>query len=166
MPRRQKGDMKSRHGFTLIEMLVVIAVLGVFIAIAAVNLRMPSAQLMTNDLQAFISQARLQAVKHNRPVAVTWSAANQSFSMRYNTSTSATLSNTCTSTTIIQSKSTSDYKNISISSNSSTNAMIWLPNGLLSTCNGPATSLFKFIISDGRKTLTLSVSLAGKVIIE
>ncbi len=139
MLRHQKDDMRPRHGFTLIEMLVVIGVLGVLIAIAAVNLRVPSAQLMGNDLQAFISQARLQAVKYNRPVAVTWSSANQSFSMRYNTSSAATLSNTCTSTTIIQSKSTSDYRNISISSNSSTNAMIWLPNGLLSTCNGSAT---------------------------
>jgi prepilin-type N-terminal cleavage/methylation domain-containing protein len=156
----------NKHGFTLIEMLMVLAVSGILLGIAAFSLRMPAAQLMTNDLQAFISQARLQAVKYNRPVAITWSAANKSFSMRYNASVGATLSNTCTSTTIIQSKPISDYKNISVSSNSSSNAMIWLPNGLLSTCNGPATTTLKFIISDGHNTQTLSVSLAGKVTIE
>ena len=166
MPKHQKDDMRPRHGFTLIEMLVTLAVVGIFFGIAAFNLRVPSAQLMSNDLQGFIYQARLQAVKYNRPVAIIWNGSTKTLSMRYNTSTGATLSNTCTSTTIIQSKSTNDYRNISMSSNASNNAMIWLPNGLLSTCNGPATTPFEYIVSDGHNTRTVSISLAGKVKVE
>ena len=158
--------MRPKQGFTLIEMMVTLAVAGIFLAIAAVNLRVPSATLMSNDLQAFIYQARLQAVKHNRPVAVVWNAANKTFSMRYNSGSGATLANTCTSTTILQTKSTDDYRNISFSGDLSTNSLVWLPSGLLSTCNGPATTPFSYVISDGKHTRTLIASLAGKIEIQ
>jgi type II secretion system protein H len=165
MQLHQKVDMKPKQGFTLIEMLVTLAVVGIFLAIAAVNLRVPSATLMSNDLQAFIYQARLQAVKHNRPVAVTWNSSDQAFSMRYHSSSSsaATLTNTCTATTILQTKSASDYRNITLSGDLTTNSLVWLPSGLLSTCNGPATTPFQYVISDGEHTRTLTASLAGKV---
>jgi prepilin-type N-terminal cleavage/methylation domain-containing protein len=156
----------TKSGFTLIEMLIVLGVAGVLLAIAAVNLRVPSAQLMTNDLQALIFQARLQAVKYNRPVAVTYDATTQTFSMRYNNLSGTTLSNTCSATTVLQSLPISNYRNISLSGDLTSNSLIWLPNGLLSTCTGPALTPFSYIISDGHNTRTLSVSLAGKVAIQ
>jgi prepilin-type N-terminal cleavage/methylation domain-containing protein len=156
-----------KKGFTIIETLVALAVLAVLLTLAALGLRVPSAQLMSNDLQALIYQARLQAVKHNRPVAVTWNATSKSFAIRYNNAaTGTTLANTCTATTIIQTISTSDYRNITVSGDLTSNSLVWLPSGLLSTCNGPATTPFGYTISDGRTTRTLTVSLVGKVAIQ
>jgi prepilin-type N-terminal cleavage/methylation domain-containing protein len=154
----------NKYGFTLIEMLMVVGIAGVLLAIA-VNLRVPSAQLMTNDLQALIFQARLQSVKHNRPVAVTYNATTKTFSMRYNTGSGATLWNTCNSTTVLQSLPVSNYRNISLSGDLFY-SLVWLPNGLLSTCFGPALTPISYIISDGHNTRTLSVSLAGKVAVQ
>lgn len=152
---------RATAGITIIETVVVLAVLGILLTL--VGLRPPgqSARLFSNDLEAFLAQGRYEAVKRHSPVAIVWDANR--FVMRTIPGSDA-VSTVCTTGTELAERSPDTYRRVSLSDGGLDDGLVWLPNGLVRTCaaNNLATSVAT-AVSDGRRTFTVSVSVAGAV---
>lgn len=151
----------SRAGFTLLEMLVILSIMGIFFGLGTYMLRPSSAYLFTNDLKAMIQQARYEAIKRNIPVAVVWNNDTQTFTTRFNI-TDPTLTQACSGTTILNTKRLTEYYNMSVQTPFAQNGLVWLPSGLGAQCGG-GLMMNSTTLTDGRVTYSVTVSSAGRV---
>jgi Tfp pilus assembly protein FimT len=154
-----KGSVPA-SGITLVELLVVLATLGILLSLGPLLVRAPDARLFSNDIKILIQQARHEAIKRNRPVAVLWT--NSQFTTRLASEVGPTITNACSSNTIINTKSALDYRNISVTANNF--GIVWLPNGIGQPC--PSRSFGNLTVTDGRVTRTVQLSTAGGVRIQ
>jgi Tfp pilus assembly protein FimT len=146
-------------------MLIVLAVLGILLALGLVFLRPASARLLSNDLKALLQTARYEAVRFQTPVAVVWSTTNQRFEMRL-TENSNTLGTVCTTGTVRQSKHLTDYPGATATGGVVSSGIVWLPSGLVRQCDGTAlTSGLTVTVADGRNSFQVQLSAAGRVMI-
>lgn len=158
---------RIRAGFTLLEMLVVVGIMGIFLALGIPMLRPPAAYLFASDLKAMIQQARYEAIKRNTPVAVVWSSTDRTYTTRLDAANTnfANTNGACTSGTVISTKQLGDYRNISISTNMPGNGIIWLPTGLARSCTtglGNSTTT----VGDGKQSYNVVTSANGRVKLE
>lgn len=153
--------MKARAGFTLLEMLVVLGIMGILMGIGVAALRPPSAYLFANDLKAMIQQARFEAIKRNVPVAVVWSSTNQTFTTRWNETNSA-VNQACSGSAVLNTKRLSDYRSVSVASALTQSGLVWLPSGMGTQCGGGLMSN-STSLTDGRTTYNVTISSAGRV---
>ncbi len=160
---------RVRAGFTLLEMLIVIGVVGILLALGIPMLRPPAAYLFASDLKAMVQQARFEAIKRNRPVAVVWDSASKTYTTRFDAAntTFSNPSSACTSAspTILNTKRTSEYRNLNVSTNMSGNGIVWLPTGLPKPC-GTGVLNSTTTVNDGRAKYNVVVSLGGRVKVE
>ncbi len=153
--------MQKQKGFTLIEMLVTLAILGIALATGIAFVKMPSPRLYANDLKAMIQQARFESIKRNVAVAVVWDSVAQAFTVRVNTGNDQL----CSASTVIKTQPLSEYRNLTLATTMTGNGIIWLPTGQVKSCtNSFADSVTT--LSDSRSTLRVVLSRAGKVSIE
>ncbi len=162
--------VKTRAGFTLLEMLVVLGILGIFFALGIPMLRPPSSYLLANDLKAMVQQARFEAIKRNTPVAVVWNSTTRTFVTRFDqtNTTFAAPGSACTNTTpegLLNTKRLDDYRNISVTTNMSGNGVVWLPTGLNRSCGGGVGNSTT-TIGDGSNSYNVVISVSGRVRIE
>lgn len=148
-------------GFTLLELLVVLGIMGVLMGLGIFMLRPPSAYLVANDLKAMIQQARFEAIRRNAPVAVVWHGAEQTFTTRLNPEDPAA-NRACHGDTILNTKRLSDYRNVSLRSALTQNGLVWLPSGLGVQCGG-GLMMNSTRLTDGRTTYSVTISNAGRV---
>jgi prepilin-type N-terminal cleavage/methylation domain-containing protein len=154
--------MQKKQGFTLIEMLVTLSILGIALGIGISFLKMPSSRLYANDLKAMIQQARFESIKRNAAVAVVWDSVAQNFTIRVLTD----LTQPCSNGIQLKAQPLSEYRNLKIESTTLPgNGVIWLPTGQIRGCNNPLADSVT-TISDSRSTLLLTISRAGRVTIE
>lgn len=147
-------------GFTLIETLVVIAVLGVLLAIAIPQLRPPAARVAADAVHSFMQQMRFEAIKLNRPVVVALEADGASL-VGSRLSNSSHLSCTAGSGTV-RSLSLEEYRNVTVSAFDG--PFVWLPNGRPVGCSGqPLSGPVGLQLTDGRRDAAVEVSPAGAV---
>ncbi len=100
---------KNAAGFTILETIIAVSILGAVLSGFAVLNRTPDVRLYSDDVQAIVQQARLEAVKQNRPVAFLWDAIAGEFSTRYAPSpTASTVAAACASTTTLVRRATDD----------------------------------------------------------
>lgn len=164
---RSRTSIHHQAGFSVLEMLVVVAILGIVGSFLTVFGGTPSVRLYTDDIQSLLQQARLEAIKRNRPVAVTWDNATQTFSTRYLPSPgSNTIASACAGTTVVTSRAATQYNNLTVVSTLPGNGLVWLPNTLLSTCGGAMTGTETITISDAKQSIVISISTAGQVSIQ
>ena len=161
--------MKVYAGFTLLELLLTLSIMGILLAIGIPMLRPPAAYFFANDLKAMIQQARFEAIKRNTPVAVVWDSAGQSYTTRFDSANTnfANPATACTSIspTILSVKRTSEYRNVSVTTNMSGSGVVWLPTGLNRSCSsgiGNSTTT----IRDGSASYKVIVSTTGRVKLE
>lgn len=139
--------------------------LGILGAIGFVNLRPASSRLFASDLKATLYQARYEAVKLNQPVAFLWDADAKAFVVRYDGS-SHTVQNACLGDTMTTRKPLTDYRNVAVTVNIPTNGIVWLPNGQGRDCLGSPLANSNIVVTDGRSTRTVGISVGGKVSIQ
>lgn len=159
---------RVRAGFTLLEMLIVMSVMGVLMAIGIPMLRPPSAYLFANDLKAMVQQARYEAIKRNVPVAVVWRSTDKTFTTQFNPDDPA-VNKACDLAVRnegkLRIKSLTEYRNLSVTSSFETTGLVWLPTGSGKQCGGGVMANGT-TITDGRATYRVCVSSAGRVKIE
>lgn len=151
----------SAGGFTLTEILVVLAVVAVIGAGIVSAIRTPGVRAAANSFQALLQQARLESVKRNRPVAVVYDGAGRFDALAYTGSGLATCA--AATTTPVAALDLSDYRATSASSTMIGNGIIWLPSGLARDCTTGAAVASETTFSDGSTSLVVDVSNGGRV---
>lgn len=155
----------KESGFTAVELLISVAIIGVLSAVAFVRINPPSSRLLANDVKAMVHQARYEAVKQNRPVAFFWDSASAQFQIRQD-SASSTVASTCAGNTVLTRKAVSDYPNTNVVVRVPTSGIVWLPTGQARTCTGAPMVNSVIQISDVKNTRVVNVTMGGKVTIE
>lgn len=152
--------MKHRCGFTIPELLVAISIL---IALAAViALRWPSPLgPASNALRTFISQARLEAVARNEPVAVIYDTSAGQYQQRHKPAGSYSASELCSSGQVLRSLDLSEYRGVSLGPPG--NGLIWLPTGYGRTCLGGGAFNQTITLMRGGLEARIFVSRAGRL---
>jgi prepilin-type N-terminal cleavage/methylation domain-containing protein len=151
----------ARCGFSLIELLIVIAILGILLALAF-SLRAPVASVFARDVQALYQQARLEAVKRNRPVAVVWDAAAGRLEARVSTG-APTVGAACAGDVLVRGLAPNEYGRVVVTADFAHGGAVWLPSTLMRGCAGPATSAQTLTIDDSRRSVAVRVSTTGEV---
>ena len=159
------GPPNLRHGLTVIEMLIAVAIAGILLAIGVVNLQAPAARLFANDLKAQLEQARFEAIKRNAPVAVVWDAAGDRFVTRLDPDT-ATVAAACVGSDVLQVRRPNEYRNVAVNVMGWSGGVVWLPSGQGRTCAGAPAIGGDISITDGRTTRVVRVSVGGRVSIQ
>lgn len=152
-------NQNPRAGITILEVLVVVAIIGILTTIGATGLRAPSTRLAANDYQALLQTARTEAVKRNRAVAVVWEPAEDAMLVRV-AGTSRVID--CTpGAQVIRRLDVAQYRGVSVESREAAN-VVWLPSGQLRRCDGSLTgSTTSF--QGGSGGHLVNVSAAGQI---
>lgn len=151
----------------MIEIIMVVAVLGILLAIAIPNLRPPSVQLAANATQAFAQQARFEAIKRNEAVVVRIDASGTTLVMH-----TAAAGAGCNPGTEIRNLPLADFARVQGTSATSGFPFVfrWLPTGQPQSCapgGGPLPlSGLSLALSDGGRRALVSVSTGGEVSVQ
>jgi len=152
----------SHRGFSLIEMLIALAIIGILLAVGVSRFGSNSARAYTNDVKAIVQQARFEAVKRNVPVSVVWNSGSDEFRTVLGTASSP-----CTAGTILAIASHQQYRGVVVDSSfADGDGVVWLPSGQARSCGlGPFSPTIAEI-SDSSRSFTLTVTLTGRVTVE
>jgi len=152
-----------QHGFSVIEMLIAVAIAGILLAVGVVNLQAPAARLFANDVKAQLEQARFEAIRRNAPVAVVWEPGASRFATRLEPEELPTVGTTCTGSQVLQTRAPTEYRNVTVDVSEWPGGVVWLPSGQGRTCNGAPAIGGDISITDGRTTRVVEVSVGGRV---
>lgn len=157
---------RIRGGFSAIELLIVLSVLGILLAAGFTQLRPPAPRLFANDMRAMVQQARYEAIRRNRPVAVVWEGEASRFITRVD-GTNPSVTAACSGATELVTKRVADYPRLTVNTElAAGNGLVWLPNGQARKCDGTALEAVSTTITDGRTTRVVTVSLTGRVSVQ
>ncbi|UCH25267.1 MAG: GspH/FimT family protein [Trueperaceae bacterium] len=153
--------MARKHGTTLVELCVVIALFGLLLLFAGVGVRGGGSRLMASDVKALLLAARFEAVKRDVPVAVVWQPEASAFAMRVDPLADS-LATLCRSGTILERVRSEIYSGVSVTRRLRDD-LVWLPTGLARTCQGGGVFNGTIVLEDGRLTYKVVISRAGRV---
>ena len=153
---------RTRGGFSLLELLMALSVLGVLAAIGVAAFPPQGARAYANDLRALIQQARFEAVKRSVPVAVVWSASDGEFQTRRGSDATP-----CAGATLVARASPVEYRRVTVDPGFvDGEGGVWLPSGQARSCAlGPFSPTIATIRDDGASRV-VTVTLTGRVTIQ
>jgi len=125
-----------KQGFSLTEVLIALAILGILLSLGVSQLKPPAARTLAESVRASIQQARFSAIKRNRAVAVVF--YSDRIETRINTTSQAT-SCDAAATELIHKLAVKGYGAAKISkrnSDASPTSLYWLPSGQARRCTG------------------------------
>src|SRR5690625_4991018 len=131
------------RGMTLIEVLIVLAVLAILLAIAIPNLRTPAVRLAGNSVQSFLQQARFDAIRLNGTVGVTVESGDL-----------ISRQDSC-SGELLNRLDLSDYPSVTLLGSS----LLWNATGQVRNCSGGplSTDGVTFTMSDASCSVSVQV---------
>jgi len=138
----------------MVELLMVLAIVGILAALGATLLRPPLSKTVANGVRSFVQEGRFQAIKANRAVAIVWDGGSRSFHM-VEAQTAGTVECTSSSTTLLRTLPVAKSGDVSIAL-SYTDGIVWLPTGQLRRCDNSVA---------GDSTITVSYKAARKVLV-
>lgn len=160
-PHCRRSDRSS--GFTLIDLLIVLAVVGILSAIGAMSVRSNNSRLFANDARQLVQQARYESIKADVPVSVIWSAADAELVSFLDEGGNCSLP-AAESTDKVGTARTADYPALDV--RSSFPGATWYPNGIPRACDGSVLNESRALqIDDGRNVRSLSLTVTGEVVI-
>jgi len=156
-----------RRGFTLLEALIAISILGIILAVGFPLLGTPDARAFSNDVNALVQRARFEAVKRDTPVAVRFDTQAGMIELR--APAEATVAAACgdADVVVVATADTSAYRNTSFAVSgvlATDRSIVWLPNGRPVNCAGSPNVARSIVVSDGRRQVTLSVDIGGRIV--
>jgi prepilin-type N-terminal cleavage/methylation domain-containing protein len=150
-----------QSGLTLLEMIIVGAVLAILLAVGISRLMPPRVRLLSNDILATIHQARLEAIKRNRAVAVLF--FDDRLETRVNLSPQGT-SCEVGATELIHMTSLTSYGPAQLTRQGGSappDPLYWLPSGQARHCSGGFYARTMTVTAGGR-SLDLVSNMAGR----
>lgn len=153
-------------GLTLLEILIVLALIGILAAVGVRTFRAPESRLLANDVKLTVQQARYEAIRRNHPVAVLWNPGTQSITSVIDEA-DPSVAAACGGTTTLKLQDASEYPSATIASEPAVaTGVVWLPSGQIRSCVGGIASEVRLTISDSRTSRTVTVTPAGRVDIQ
>jgi len=156
---------RKTEGLTVIEVVLVVAVLGVLLGIGFTRISPPSARLLSGDLKSMLYQARYEAVKRNQPVAFVWDPTDETFYVRLDTA-SPDVSAQCGGEATLVVKRVAEYPGADVRVDIASNGVVWLPNGQGRSCTGAPMVAGEIAVSSGSVERLVVITMGGKVSIE
>lgn len=152
--------MRRPRGITLPELLIVLAVLAGSALVAAVSWPSPLGPA-SHALRSFISQARLEAVARNEPIAVVYDAVSNQYLQRRSIGESYLPAELCSSGEVIRTLDLREYRGVTLGAPG--NGLIWLPTGYGRTCLGGGAFNQTISLIRGKLEARIFVSRAGRL---
>jgi prepilin-type N-terminal cleavage/methylation domain-containing protein len=167
------GRPRSQAAFTLVELLVVLAVVGVVGGLGVTRLVRPRPDILAANLQAAMQRARVEAVQRNRPVALVYDTTTQVFTTRVKGTATATGCAAATGDSDAVTTGAADTPRLSVTSTmpadasaASLSGVLWQPSGLPTRCNGTTFTGGTFTIAPttGGTAVLVTVNANGRVV--
>lgn len=151
-----------RFGISIVEILVVLAILGVLLSFGVASLRAPDHVAAANAARGFLQDGRVEAVKRNRAVVITYDATGRTFVM----SAQASSGNASCATGLTQIGAfdlDTDYGGVTANVALAGGGLVWLPSGTVRSCT-VGTAAGATVVMQGRTgTRQVLVSDVGRV---
>ncbi len=153
---------RSSQGFTLLEALIAISIIGILLGIGIPRFAGSDARAYSNDVKALVQQARFEAVKRNVPIAVVWNASADEFR-----TVLGTVAEPCVPGTVLATARHSEYRRVEVDPGfGDGQGIVWLPSGQARSCGLGAFSPTIARIADQNREFVVTVTLTGRVTIE
>ena len=155
-----------RAGFTVIEMVLVLAVLGVLLSVGGLSMRTPAARTAANATQSFVQQARFEAVKTNRPVVVR--VLQDGRGMSASRTSAANVVACASSVDAFRTLDVKEYRGVTLVGSGA--AFVWLPTGQPRACPSGSSPLgvdgFTVAVRGSDVSATVHVAAGGEVTVK
>lgn len=153
----------SKYGFTMIELLIVIGMLGILATMAVSNLRAPAARVAADSVSSTIQHARFEAVKRNRPVVVRVEPGLGY--LRLFEASDATTIDCEPGSGPLKTLDVSEFRGVSLTGDAQ--AFVWLPSGQLRGCNGAwLMNDLTLGLTDAKSNAAVRISTGGEVTVQ
>ena len=157
----QRPGIRRTRGFTLLELILAIAVIAILASIGASRFVAPEARLYANDVRALVQQARYEAIKRNVPIAVLWNEGERAFQAVIGTSDLTP----CDVQSTFNWARADKYRRVDVAVQGD-GRLVFLPSGQARSCNFGSLAPVIATIDDGRLSLEVTVTLTGRVTTE
>ncbi|HEX7001732.1 MAG TPA: prepilin-type N-terminal cleavage/methylation domain-containing protein [Trueperaceae bacterium] len=152
---------RSAAGFTLVETLVALAMLGVVLAIGFFTLRPSLEMRAARAMRALLLQARTQAIWSGLSVAVVETAGGSAFVAREFDPASA-----CSDGRVLATLRLRDFPGVRLSDGLRAGGIYWLPSGGGRSCAGGGVISDTVLLQGPRGGAAVVVSSLGRVRLE
>ena len=151
---RRSSYEDKQYGFSLIELLIVVAALSIIAAFGVFAVRPSTAQTYANAVHSFLTKSRFDAVRLNRPVFVYWNETEGAFE-----SGVGTTDDWCDDTgEVLAQMETRRIDRLTVETELSTRRLVWIPSGQVRACGG---QFFRPVIATIRDQRTIREVVIG-----